>query len=211
MIIFSHGFGVRQDDRGLFTDIAKILNDEYVMFDYNQWNESKQQLTVADIDAQVRKLNGILKDNQSRNIDLICHSQGCIVASAADTGMIDRVIFLAPPDDTDVDRFKAVFSKRPGTTISETADSVLGRSDGSKTIVPAEYWKSLRAVSNIPEKYQQLAKRTKLTIIQATQDEVLGKTNFREVLGADIIQVEADHNFTGEARSGLLKILEEVV
>ena len=40
IVIFSHGFGVRQDDCGLFTAIAKQLpNVEPIMFDYNHFDE----------------------------------------------------------------------------------------------------------------------------------------------------------------------------
>jgi hypothetical protein len=42
IVIFSHGFGVGKDDRGLFTDIADSLkNVESVMFDYNDIDEAK--------------------------------------------------------------------------------------------------------------------------------------------------------------------------
>jgi hypothetical protein len=41
IVIYSHGFGVRKDDRGLFTDIAATLpSAEHIMFDYNQVDEA---------------------------------------------------------------------------------------------------------------------------------------------------------------------------
>jgi hypothetical protein len=36
VIVYSHGFGVRKDDRGLLTDIAKSMPGvDHVLFDYN--------------------------------------------------------------------------------------------------------------------------------------------------------------------------------
>ena len=46
IVIFSHGFGVRKEDRGLFTAIYRAIPDiKGVMFDYNPINE-KSNLTL---------------------------------------------------------------------------------------------------------------------------------------------------------------------
>jgi hypothetical protein len=61
IIIYSHGFGVRKEDRGLFTAVAKAVPDaQHVMFNYNPINESANTVTVAPIDEQVRKLKKVL-------------------------------------------------------------------------------------------------------------------------------------------------------
>lgn len=57
IVIFSHGFGVGKDDRGLFTDIADSLkNVKSVMFDYNDIDDEKKQMTVSPFSEQVKRL-----------------------------------------------------------------------------------------------------------------------------------------------------------
>ena len=52
VIIYSNGFGVRKEDRGLFTAIAKALPDaQHVMFDYNPIHDESNTLTVKPLDA----------------------------------------------------------------------------------------------------------------------------------------------------------------
>lgn len=48
VVVYSHGFGVRKDDRGLFTDIAAALPEaESVMFDYGSWDEEHKEHTLS--------------------------------------------------------------------------------------------------------------------------------------------------------------------
>ena len=57
VVLFSHGFGVKKDARGMFTDIVQSLGSDYlpVMFDYNGVSEGKYsnclpiQLNISDI------------------------------------------------------------------------------------------------------------------------------------------------------------------
>ena len=50
VVVYSHGFGVRKDDRGLFTDIAAALPEaESVMFDYGSWDEEHKEHTSRHI------------------------------------------------------------------------------------------------------------------------------------------------------------------
>ena len=47
IVIFSHGFGLKKDNHGLFTELAKMLsrhNIESVMFDYNEIDEVKKEI-----------------------------------------------------------------------------------------------------------------------------------------------------------------------
>lgn len=47
VIVYSHGFGVRKDDRGLMTDIAHALPGyEHILFDYNDFNEAANEMTA---------------------------------------------------------------------------------------------------------------------------------------------------------------------
>jgi len=47
VIVYSHGFGVRKDDRGLLTDIAKSMPGvDHVLFDYNFIDEQANTLKL---------------------------------------------------------------------------------------------------------------------------------------------------------------------
>src|SRR6266567_2438699 len=143
IIIYSHGFGVRKDDRGLFTDIAAALPGfEHVMFDYNTVDEAANVLTVAPLDEQAKKLNKVLAETRAANpdavIDLICHSQGCIAAANAKPAGIRKTIFTAPPPDADIESKIKRWRTRYGTKFTTEGTSYLERKDGSTTIVPPE-------------------------------------------------------------------------
>ncbi len=57
IIIYSHGFGVQKDDRGLFTDIAKDLPGfEHFMFDYNEFDAEINTMSVTPLDKQAEIL-----------------------------------------------------------------------------------------------------------------------------------------------------------
>lgn len=46
-LIFSHGFGVKKDGRGLLADIAMAFPDyKSILFNYNQVDEKNSVLTV---------------------------------------------------------------------------------------------------------------------------------------------------------------------
>src|SRR6185369_13842555 len=105
VIVFSHGFGVRKEDRGLFTAIAKALPDaKSVLFDYNPINEESNTLTAKPLNEQALKLRKVINSARAEFpgaiIDLVCHSQGCVVAGLVKPRGIRKVIMLTPLDDT---------------------------------------------------------------------------------------------------------------
>lgn len=214
IIIYSHGFGVRKDDRGLFTDIAASMSEaEHVMFDYNQADEAANTLTVAPLYAQADKLKRTIAETQAQNpdatIDLICHSQGCVAAALLKPQGIRKVIFIAPPATLSVQRMIKIFGSRPGSNIDTDGVSTLSRRDGSTTIVPKEYWDDIKNIQPIGL-YNELAKQTRLTFINARQDEVLGNLDFSKLSSqAKVIELDANHDFTNEARSKLIDAITQ--
>lgn len=210
LIIYSHGFGVRKDDRGLFTDIAASLpNIEHVMFDYNQVDEAANTLTVAALDEQANKLLSVIADVRAKNpaavIDLICHSQGCVVAALACPRDVRKIIFTAPPTAVlDTERkikeiciqYSIVFTKQEAVH--------LPRKDGSTTIIPPEYWR-VRDNLDAQTMYNTLAKNTDLTIITATQDQVLSTVVFDKLSPSiKIREIATGHNFEAHGRQQLI-------
>lgn len=212
VVIYSHGFGVRKDDRGLFLDIAAALPQyQHIMFDYNNYDELTNTLTVSPLDKQAARLTEFMEVNMSRfagaKFYLICHSQGCIVASLVKqpAGVL-KTIFIAPPSSLlGAEAKLRQMSKRPGTTIANGVVSYLRR-DGSTTLVGADYLTSRDGILPI-ELYNKLVKVTDLTIINALKDEILGVTDFSRLSpNIKVINVSANHDFTGEARDELTKL-----
>jgi hypothetical protein len=216
IIVYSHGFGVRKDDRGLFTDIAAVMPDlEHVMFDYNKADDNQNSLTVSSLTEQTATLEKVLSEVVSKQpdtkIDLICHSQGCVVAAMLKPKGISKTIFLAPPAHfLGTEAKLEQMSERPGTVIKDGV-ATYPRRDGSTTIIPADYWKSREGVVPITL-YNEFAKSTQLTIINAEQDEVLGNTDFSR-LSTDIkvLALPANHDFTGDTRQILTSTIKDLL
>lgn len=212
VIIFSHGFGVRKDGRGLFTDIARALNNtESVLFDYNEFNEEQNTLTVRPLSQQAVILKRVLEEtvqsNPEATIDLVCHSQGCIVAGLAKPEGIRKIVLLAPPFDISTDRTVKTFGSRPGAEINLDGVSKFPRRDGSVTLVPKEYWADRQGIKPT-DLYNQLATLAELTVIKATRDEVLGEEDSSKLNPkVHVIEIDSNHDFTGEARGKLLSVL----
>ena len=214
IVIFSHGFGVRKDARGMFPEIVSALGDiQPVLFDYNEINETDGTLTVRPLKKQAGILREQIETTKAANpeavIDLICHSQGSLVAALAKPTGIRKTILLAPPFGMN-SRMLATFANRPGSKIDMEGTSRLVRRDGSITLVPAEFWKERESIRPI-EIYNALAQETELVIIQANQDEVLEETDLSNLdPKIRIIKLDADHNFTDQARKPLLDTLKKI-
>jgi hypothetical protein len=215
IVIFSHGFGVRKEDRGLFTEISKSLPEvAAIMFDYNPINESSNTLTVKPLDDQARKLRKVINSTRQEHpdaiIDLVCHSQGCVVAGMVKPRGIRKVIMLTPPDNMTVDVVASQLGRRLETPIDVSERTRLARSDGSTTVIHPEYWQSLAGIQPV-KLYNLLARVTSLRIISAKQDDMLGEVAF-EGLHSNIshVRLDGDHNFTDEeARKRLLHIVQK--
>lgn len=215
VVIFSHGFGVRKEDRGLFTAIAKALPDaKCIMFDYNPINEKANTLTAKPLDEQVRKLRKVINAARAEYpgavIDLVCHSQGCVVAAVLKPRDIRKIIMLTPPDDVS----EAVLTKQIGARmpapIDVTVRSRVPRADGSTTVIHPEYWQSMVGIDPI-KLYNRMARFTALRIINAKQDEVLGAPSFEGIdPGISFVSLEGGHNFEGEeSRNRVVYILQK--
>jgi len=215
LIIFSHGFGVRKEDRGLFTAISQAVPDaESVLFDYNPINEKSNTLTAKPLNEQVQKLRKIINTARAEYpdaiIDLVCHSQGCVVAAMLKPRNIRKVIMLTPPDDVSEEVVVRQLTARSGATIDVNNRTRLPRSDGSTTVIHPEYWQSLAGIKPV-KLYNRLAKFTALRIINARQDTVLDSLSFEGIdPNISFVTIDGDHNFKQEdSRKQLLHILQK--
>jgi hypothetical protein len=214
IVIFSHGFEVRRDDRGLFPDIIAGLSDATpIMFDYGTFDPAANTLAIPALNQQAAKLKEVIAEakraHPGATIDLICHSQGCVVAALCKPSGIRKIIFTAPPAKLNVRDMTSIFAGRAGSHIDFRGDSRLSRADFSTTIVPKEYWASIEQLHPIAL-YNELAKATELTIINASQDEVIGKGNFSGLApNITVTSLHTGHNFTGSARQELTRLTAE--
>jgi len=213
IVIFSHGFGVRKEDRGLFSAIARVIPEaESVLFDYNPIHEASNTLTAEPLDEQARKLRKVINTNRTEYpnaiIDLVCHSQGCVVAAMLKPRGIRKVIMLTPPDDVSVETVAKQLSSHGA--IDTSTRTRLARTDGSTTVIHPDYWQSLAGIK--PTKlYNLLARVTALRIISARQDEVLGEVSFEGIHpGISVVKLDGNHNFDDEeSRKRVLYILQK--
>ncbi|MFA5750779.1 MAG: hypothetical protein WC898_00605 [Candidatus Paceibacterota bacterium] len=210
IIVFSHGFGTRKDDRGLFSIIAnEFAQTPFFLFDYNRVDEERNILTVRPLSEQAKMLNDVISksclDNPNAMVDIIAHSQGCLVVALAKPLGIRKIVFITPSLDSDIEHTINMFKERRGTEINLLGVSKLARKDGSTTMVPAEFWEERKKINPIPL-YNELCLHTDLLIINAKQDDVMGKVDAR---GLDerikVISLDGDHQFYGEARAPLIE------
>lgn len=208
-IIYSHGFGAEATDRGLFTDISNFLpNFNHVTFNYNHFDASKNQMMVADLQDQARKLESIIASQASpeNEISIIAHSQGCVVAAMVNPDNIKKMVFLAPPASFSSTEDKvSKMLQREGAHIMDGGNLYYPRRDGSTTIIGRDYWDSRQAIVPM-DLYNQVAQKTSLTIVRALNDEVLASTDYTGLSdGVVVVDMEADHDFTGQSRQALLE------
>ncbi len=214
--------GVKKDARGLFTDIQKTINLECVFTDLNKIekdNDGNEKLILNPLSTQASILEKVFKKEiEENNIEvqniLICHSQGCVVGSIGNLEKIEKVIFLAPPTNNDINKTFERFATRPGSVMDLGGESVVMRSDGSKTIIPATYW-SDRKEMNYLEMYKNLSDRLgseNLKIILANQDEIVSNEGkeFLKTIG-EVFAIDGNHNFEGESREFLLEKIKEII
>lgn len=210
IVLYSHGFGVREDDRGLFTDIASSLSSfSHVMFDYNQFDEDTNTLIVAPLDAQAEMLKSqyirLRDNNPSAVIDLICHSQGCVVSGLTALEGVRNVIMLAPPTQFRSSEHEIQQMLQREGAVMEDGVVRYPRRDGSITIIKQDYWASRDKVPSLIELYNNLSTRSQVLIVDALNDEVLTETDYSGLIGdIALIHEEASHDFTDESRQALI-------
>lgn len=214
IMIFSHDFGVRKEDRGLFTAISRAIPaDKNMMFDYNLIHEQSNTLTAKPLNEQVYKLRNVInnarKDYPDAVIDLVCHGQGCVIAGLVKPRGIRKVIMIAAPDDIS----QATVAKQLGAElapIDPSARTRIAGSDGSTTVVPPLYWDSLAGINPV-KLYNNFARVTALRMLSAKQDEVLGETTFEGLKPTvSLVRLAGNHSFDDdESRQRLLYILRK--
>ena len=220
IFLYSHGFATRADDNGLFNSIIKAFpDDEHILFPYDDWNETDDCAVAATFSERAEKLrakyNELRNDNPGTEVILICHSQGCIIAALAQLENISTTVLLTP-----VINYESGAKQREYTLSKKTSELqddgsiVRKRSGGYTTIIPAKYWDDFVDISDLPAKYDELASKTRLIIIDAEQDSVIPTSKDYSLLKANIEfeHLPLDHDFieADGSRTSLIATLKEI-
>lgn len=215
VIIYSHGFGVERDARGMFTDIAVAFPDaEHVLFDYNILNREEHTLMVRQLSEQKDILLAEIAQAKERHsdaiIDVVAHSLGSVVVALAQPSGIRKTILLAPPLELASSSLQR-FADRPGSIIDPDGLSRLARRDGSFTLVPAAFWKEREAIDPV-ELINRLSEKTELTVVLANQDDVVSAERTSSLSPEiQMIGIDGDHDFRNESRAVLVETLKRLL
>lgn len=214
IIIYSHGFGVRKDDNGLFTDIVESLTEvESILFDYFEVDEDEKTLTICPFSAQVDKLNKIVAETRLVNpeavIDLICHSQGTLVAALAKPEGVRKAILISTVFDTSLEHSLERYKSKSDVVIDLNGISRVPSSMGVTRIIPAQYWQERIAVKPF-EEYNAFAEKTDIVVINANNDQILPKVDLKDLSPKiKVLALDGNHDFSGEDRKHLIEVIKE--
>lgn len=211
-VIFSHGFGVKRDSRGMFTSLGEALKDDclVVLFDYVDVNKDGSTIAYS-FTNQAERLKAVLKYVKNKlnpkRMAIVAHSQGCIIVGLASPDGVDKVVLVAGPVSAPGQGMRDYFSQREGTIINKDKVSQIKRSDGSLTFVPPEYWEEARKV-NPAALYKRLAEKSKVSFVRARQDQmVVGEdySLFKKGGRVGYLELDGNHDFEGKARKPFLE------
>jgi hypothetical protein len=207
-VLFVHGFGVKGDARGMFTEIAEHLGSahvECILMDLNG-TDDKGNILVNPFSMQVALLQEVRGRYKDTKVILIAHSQGCLVSAMADLSDISTSIFLAPSVSSSPDLMIAHFGKNHDTVINREGMSEIARSDGTTTMVPAKYWLERDQV-DVRDIYEIYQKERDVIVVIAGEDEVVDNKHTNSIFNySGKTPLKTDHYFTGAGRNQLFDI-----
>jgi hypothetical protein len=217
-VIFSHGFGVFKDSRGLFDALAIHLADLHVtstQFDYGTYDADKKELYFPAFSVQCeilkQKVEEVRKEFPHKRIIIIAHSQGSVAVALAQLEGILLFIGIAPFFHTNQNEVVARYTGDSRNILDIDGESRRYRTDGSITVIPQVYWKE-RFALNITDIYNQCAMRQKTLFINALQDEIIKDTKLYEIKNAFILNLDGDHDFSEKYRANLIKkVVDEII
>ncbi|MCA9342646.1 alpha/beta hydrolase [Candidatus Saccharibacteria bacterium] len=216
IVIFVHGFGVRWDSRGMFTDIKKYLPPEWGSVLFDLYEVKNNEVYVSSYKDQIEQLNKIIdkvsKNNPNIKIHIIAHSMGCTITASAEVSAANgKIIFLAPAELFG-SKMEKYFEEYPGV-IKNDKELIIHRKDGTKTHIPIGFFSEIRNIDP-QEEILKLSKNHMIDIVQTKKDEVIGETAYKDLRNSDNISfqsIESDHNFTGANREKLLTKVGEML
>ncbi|MCW3005358.1 MAG: hypothetical protein JWQ20_4656 [Conexibacter sp.] len=211
-IIFSHGFGVRADSKGLFTDLRAGLAPEYDgrLLDLNIVDDEANTITVPVLPEQAKTLQSAI-EGAGTEVDVIAHSQGCLVASLLPAGLkIRRIVLLAPPVKLESKLMETTYTDHPQTQTTPDGHLQIVRKNGDRIWMPPEYIAGIPEIDPV-EWINRLATRYPVTLIRALDDELLDTLDDSGLRNVTVIRQRGDHDFDPPDRKDLIQTLKEVL
>lgn len=207
VVVFSHGFDVRRDSKGLFSDIAHSLPEHFgfVLFDYHDYRGDTEYLhTLSEQAAILHQVVAWTKANlHPLELHLVAHSMGCTVASYAAEPSFSSVTYLAPPihSGSGLRRF---FTTHPGLITHSGHSFTVARRSGKTTHVTEAFLSEFESAQ--PEMFlRRYAASKPLSIIAAKEDRFMPPSIYdslrKQHLAVEVIP--GDHNFSDTARAGV--------
>lgn len=221
-IIFSHGFGLQRNSRGFFTEISNLLKNEFltVRFDYCQILPEKNATLTYPFTQQAAMLEQVIKfvhnEFQPAEINLIGHSMGCLVIGTLQPEGVEKTILLSSPPSKQFRNMRDYFSHKPGTKFNLEGISKVKRSDGSWTLIDPGFWPDLEKIDPI-KMFEELSQKSQVYFVRALQDHVItdepeeSYEKIASIPDISYLELPGDHNFSREAREGLLKKIKETL
>lgn len=218
VIVFSHGFGMKRDSRGFFTEIGNSLRNSFliVTFDYcKMMPEENATLTYA-FSVQVKLLQKVVEFIRSKfnvsELDVIAHSMGCLVVGLAELEDVKKIILLSPPPSKRIQKMQTYFNHKQGSEFNTQGFSKVKRSDGSWTFIHPDFWNEVKIVD--PAKlYKKLSKTADTYFVRALHDDVITDESYSEIQIIDrlhYIELDGDHNFKEPNRKKLLDTITKI-
>lgn len=214
IVVFSHGFGVVRDSRGMFTDISKALPSGwgYILFDYNYVQGT--DVYLSSYSDQVKKLSAVLKfaAEKSDTVHLIGHSMGSITASLLASTVPSKVILLAPPVHLPRKSSNNSWAERPGAHY-EGDTLIVPRKDGTTSHIPQIFFDEANAVDCV-ETMKEYSLIRSCTLVQAENEDIVGDLERYSLLSTETIQLIAipgNHNFDPPHRQQLINTVLDLL
>jgi hypothetical protein len=185
LVVFSHGFGVSKDSRGLFPSIAQSLPRGwgYAMFDYDTFDAATNQARVTPMSERIERLKAVLD---------WAHQQ---------PGVAPPLVMGS--------RFEEIYTKRDGAK-HDGHTWLLPRSDGSTTVVDDQPFADIVSIDAEGE-LTKLAMFRPYSLILASVDEILPDADYTDLLVLPSVNGMgidgADHNFGGASRAELIELV----
>lgn len=215
IIIYSHGFGVRQDACGIFTALAAALPQlQHVMFDYNTIVSGHPDIVLPlpqQAEMLLHKIATVRSVYPAAELHLVGHSQGCVAIALANPEDIKSVLFIAPTIVLDAARTIKRVGSRPGSVVDVSGVSRVVRSDGSINMIPAAHWAALSELQPL-ENCAVLTAKTRVTALLAEEDKILAPPDLmRSIPNITVKVLSGDHDFTGASRTSMIEEAKKVL
>lgn len=207
MVVFSHGFGVVRDSRGMFTDISNSLPPSwgYILFDYNHVKGT--DVYLSSYSDQAKKLSAVLKfaAEKSDTVHLIGHSMGSITASLLASTVPSKVILLAPPVHLPRKSSNNSWAERPGAHY-EGDVLIVPRKDGTTSHIPQSFFDEANNVDCV-ETMKRYSLIRSCTVVQAEGEDIISDLDRYSLLSTEnirLITIPGSHNFDPPHRQQLI-------